>query len=154
MQLIGFNLKKISAEKSPKFKTGTMNTNIEFTDVDKQKIDLLKEAEAVKISFLFTVSYTEAEKEKTENDEKKQQLEKFGELVFDGDMMLSSTKDEADEIINTWKKKQIPDQFRIPLINYILKKCSTKALSLEDDLNLPLHIPFPQIRKPEKNNSS
>ncbi len=138
MQVIGFNLKKILAQRSIDFQKGPINTNIEFTDVEKEKVDMLKDIDALKISFVFSVNYSD--------QEKKEEL-KHGEVSFEGNILLSSTKDESKEIQKSWKKKQIQDSVRIPLINFILKKCSVKALSLEEDLNLPSHIPFPQIRK-------
>lgn len=140
MQVIGFNLKKILVEKSTNFQRGPINTNIEFKEIEKEKVDLLKDLEALKFSFIFLVVYSD--------QEKKDEL-KHGEVSFEGDILLSAEKDEAKEITKLWKKKQIEDKVRIPLINFILKKCSVKALSLEEDLNLPSHIPFPQIRKGE-----
>ncbi len=137
MQVIGFNLKKILAERSVNFERGPINTNIEFTNIDKEKVELLKDAEALKISFIFSVIYSDQEKKEL----------KHGEISFDGDIIMSADKEEAKELTKSWKKKQIPEDTRIPLINYILRKCSTKALLLEDDINLPIHIPFPLVRK-------
>ncbi len=153
MQLVGFNLKKIKAEKSPEFKRSNINTNIEFTDVLKEKLELLKDADAVRISFIFTVSYTEAAQNPNQEKKEKEEEKKHAEVLFDGDIMLSSSKDESKELFKSWKKKQIPEQFRIPLINFILKRCSVKALSLEEELNLPAHIPFPQVRKPNQDSA-
>ena len=137
MQLIGFNLRKISASRSSDFKKSSINTNIEFVDVIKEKLDLFKEEDALKISFSFMATYTDAEDKEKSN----------GEVNFEGDIILSTNKDESKDIIKSWKKKQISDNIRIPLINFIIKKCSVKALSLEEDLNLPAHIPFPQVQK-------
>lgn len=141
MQLVGFGLRKILAERKPTFKRGPVNTNIEFTDVAKEDIEFLKSENAIRVSFVFTVIYSDPEK--------KDEI-KHGEVVFEGDMALSVTKDEFKEITKSWKKNQIPEDLRIPLINFILRKCSTKALALEDDLAIPLHIPFPQVRKPDQ----
>ena len=54
MQIIGFNLTKVLAERSPDFTRSAINTNIEFSNVEKEKVDLLKDAEAIKISFKFS----------------------------------------------------------------------------------------------------
>ena len=153
MQLIGFNLKKISASRSPDFKRGSINTNIEFNDVIKEKLDLLKDTEALKISFVFSIIYSEKESnpEAGKNQENKNPAQNQGEVTFEGDVLFSANKEEAKDVTKSWKKKQIPEQFRLPMINFILKKCSVKALSLEEDLNLPAHIPFPQVRKQEQN---
>lgn len=142
MQLVGFNLLKILAKRAFEYKKGPINTNIEFNDITEEKLEILKDAKVLKISFIFSIAYT--------NEEKKD--EDMGEVTFEGHMLFSLTEDEFKEMTKSWKKKQIPEQYRIPLINFIIKKCSTKALSLEDDLNLPFHIPFPQVRsQPQEN---
>lgn len=140
MQLIGFNLKKMFGERDKDYKRGAINTNMEFTDVAKEKVDFLKDEEALRISFTFSITYSDPDKKE----------KKLAEVAFEGDMALTAEKDEMTEMLKDWKKKQIADNYRIPLINFIIKKCSTKALLLEEDLNLPAHIPFPQIRKEKK----
>lgn len=138
MQLIGFAVKKVVAEKFPQFKLGPINTNIEFTNVEEEKAELLKDEAALKISFKFTITYSDS-------DDKDAQ--KLGELLFEGDMIFATKDEEVKDLTKAWKKNEIPDKYRLPLINFVLKRCSTKALLLEEDLNLPPHIPFPQIRK-------
>jgi hypothetical protein len=69
MQIIGFNFTKISAVKSPSFKRSNLSTNISFSNVEKQKTDMLKDSEATKISFKFSINYDE-ENEKKKEDKK------------------------------------------------------------------------------------
>ncbi len=143
MQVIGFNLTKVLAERSPNFTRSAINTNIEFSNVEKEKVDLLKDAEAVKISFKFSIIYEDREKKDKKN----------GEVSCEGVIVLSTSKEEAKDFHKSWKKKEVPKDTMIPLYNVILKKCSVNALQLEDDLNLPPHIPFPQVRaQPPKDN--
>ena len=140
MQLVGFGLKKVLAERYPNFKRGHINTNIEFKEVEKEEIGFLKDAEGLKISFVFSISYLDAEKKE----------EKYGEVTFEGEMALSVSKEEFKEFTKSWKKKQIPEEYHISLINFIIRKCSTKALALEEALAIPFHIPFPQVKKPDQ----
>ena len=143
MQVIGFNLSKVLAERSSDFTRSAINTNIDFSNVEKEKVDLLKDAEAVKISFKFSVIYEDREKKEKKN----------GEVSCEGVIVLSTSKEEAKDFHKSWKKKEVPKDTMIPLYNVILKKCSLKALQLEDDLNLPPHIPFPQVRaQPKQDN--
>ncbi|MBX4211954.1 hypothetical protein KW787_00660 [Candidatus Pacearchaeota archaeon] len=139
MQIIGFNFTKISAIRPESFnETPKSNPtiNIEFTDLNKDKLDLIKDKEIVKISFRFSVSYTEATiKDKSD-----------AELVFEGFIVLSLDKDEAKDILKGWKKKQLPQPLQMNLSNVVLKRCTIKALALEEELNLPTHIRLPQIR--------
>jgi hypothetical protein len=64
------------------------------------------------------------------------------------------TKESQTYIINAISKnsgtKKIPDKMRVPIFNFIMSKCNIKALSLEDDLNLPYHIPMPRLEPPKE----
>ncbi|MBS3071358.1 hypothetical protein J4408_00030 [Candidatus Pacearchaeota archaeon] len=147
MQVIGFNLTKISALREEQLKRASINTHIEFTKVEKEKIEMLKDSEAIKLNFRFTITYGDPNKNSDKKEDKEQNS---GELVFEGLIVLSLSKDQSKEFQKAWKNKQVPQDSVVPLYNMILKKCSVKALQLEDDLNLPLHIPFPQVKKQEK----
>ena len=136
MQIVGFNFKKISAEKSPDFKRSSISTNIEFTDLKKEKNEIIKEKDVIKINFKFAVVYGDQEKKE----------EKNGEVSFEGILLLSAEKDEAKDFLKSWKKKEIPKVFTLPLYNFILKRCSIKALQMEEDIGLPSHLPLPQVR--------
>lgn len=138
MQIIGFNLTKLLAEKSPEFKRGTINTNIEFTNLEKSELDLLKDSQAVNISFIYTILY------ETENG-KEQKKKKQGEVSIEGNIIISVTKEQSKNLQKAWKKKTLDNEFKLPLFNFILRKCSIKAAQLEDDIGLPVHIPIPRI---------
>ena len=70
MNILGFNLTKIAANRSSKILPNPMmNTNIEFLDVVKEEIEMLKENDAVKITFKFSVDYADSkEKDKKTPD--------------------------------------------------------------------------------------
>ncbi len=137
MQVVGFNLTKISANRQETTKPSSLNLNIEFPEIQKEKIDLLKDSEALKISFKFLVEYLEAEKKK----------DRIADLDFEGTIILSVNKEESKEITKEWKKKKLPDNLRISLSNLVLKKTAPKALTLQDELNLPSHITVRQLKK-------
>ena len=138
MKIIGFNLDELHAKKSFDFKRTSISTDIFFTEVEKTKLDVLKDSEALKISFKFTVTYKDGEKKEPQQDK--------NEIIIQGSMLLMVSKDEAKEFLKSWKNKEIPKDKSLSLYNVILKKCSVKALQLEDEINLSPHIPFPQIR--------
>jgi len=153
MQVIGFNLTKILAERFPDFKSGPINTNIEFTNVEEDKVSLIKDSEVVKINFKYSVIYSE-QKEQKKQDKKKadkagsdKEESKRAEVSFEGNVLLTLSKDELKNIQKEWKKKQIPSGVQFPLYNLILKKCSIRAAQLEDELNIPPHLPIPQLRR-------
>ena len=49
-----------------------------------------------------------------------------------------------------WKDKKMPDDFRNTLFNLILRKASLKALQLEEEMNLPIHMQLPTLKIGEK----
>jgi len=143
MQILGFNLTKINAERSPDFKKGAINTSIDFKDVSKEEVPLIKE-EVLRISFIFTVNYTKGEKD----DPKKEKSQAKVEL--EGNLLLKATQDESKPILKDWKKKELATAVKTPLFNIILQKTAAKALDIEEQLNLPFHIHVPQIQAKPK----
>jgi len=141
MQIVGFNLTKISVEKSPNFKRVPINTSIEFTNIEKEKLEILKDQEALKINFKFSITHGEGGQNNPPKEE-----EILGSAKFEGILMLSTEKDEAKKIQKSWKKKQLEPAFQVPLYNFILRKCSPKAVQLADDIGLPPHLQIPQIK--------
>jgi hypothetical protein len=133
MKLLGFNFTKISATKiSHNFENLRINTKIDIKNISETKQDLLRTKEdIVAIQFIYEINYEE----------------KIADLVFEGNFLLSLDSKEYKEVTKNWKEKQISDEFKMALLNIIIKKSSPKALTLEEDLNLPFHLPFPSIKK-------
>ena len=137
MQVIGFNFTKIKVERNPgQLQPSTINTNIEFVDMAQENISLLKDQDALRIVFKFSVIYNEASQKK----EVKQ-----GEALFEGIIMIAIPRGQGKELVKGWKKKELASEFQLPLFNLILRKCTPKALDLEDQVGLPTHIPLPHL---------
>jgi len=144
MRIIGFNFTKVSAEKSKEFKLGPkINTNIGFLDIEKEERGIVKEeSDVLRVSFNFSVTYTDTEKQEKDTNQ--------GEVLLTGFIILMATKEESKILFDSWKKKELPTAFKVPLFNLILQKCSVRALQLEEELGLPLHIMLPQLKAGEK----
>lgn len=140
MQIIGFNLTKMSAEKSPEKHSSRPSIGIEFTNLEKEKVEILKEGEAIKLSFKHSIIYEDAEKK---DSEKKK--ESNGSVIFEGIIILSVTKEESKEINKSWKKQQLPSNMNLALFNFILRRCTPKAVALQDEIGLPISVPIPKI---------
>ncbi len=135
MKVVGFNFNKISAEKL-KERTEKLNikTNIDISEIKQIESDILKTKEdLVQAKFSYTIKYEP----------------EYANIELKGTALFSLEEKQAKEIIKEWKKKQMPEGFRIFLFNVILRKASLRSLQLEDELNLPLHLPLP-ILKPQK----
>jgi len=131
MQLIGFNFKKISAERKEIGKGKIeVKANVNIKDVNQEKTDLFKDQSAIKFDFEFSVVYSP----------------NLASLSFEGSTVLLLSKDESKEVLKKWKDKKVTEDVRVFLFNNILTRCNLRALQLEEELGLPTHIPMPVIR--------
>ena len=135
MKVVGFNFTKISVEKlkesSADFK---IKTGIEVPEINPVKANILKgEDELIEVKFLYNVDYTPS----------------IAKVELAGGIVFSLKPKMAKQILKDWKKKKLNDDFKWGLFNIISRKSSLKALELEDELNLPLHIPMPSFKKPQ-----
>jgi hypothetical protein len=133
MRLVGFNFTKVSIEK---FKEAVdelkFNTKIDISSIEPLKSDLIKvRDEPLKIDFVYSVLYEP----------------EFAKVELAGTMILSVEPKMARDILKGWKDKEMNEDFRIFMFNIILRKSNIKALELEDELNLPPHIPLPSLNK-------
>ncbi len=136
MRAIGFSFSKIGIEKfneiSENLKVGT---EIDISGIKDVKSDVLKTKEEIlEVSFYYKINYEP----------------KVAKIEIEGKILLAADPKKAKEVLKQWKKKAMPQDFRIPLFNMILKKSSLKALALEEDLNIPLHMPMPTFKPQEK----
>lgn len=138
MKLLGFNFNKISIEKlssSPKAEELKVSTNINIIDITSIKADLIKtKDELVSVKFDYTINY--------EPD--------FAKLEFSGDILVEVEPRLIKDVLKDWKTKDIPEEFKIFIFNLILIKASLKGLELEEDTNIPFHMPFPSIPLKDK----
>jgi hypothetical protein len=136
MRLVGFNFTKINLEKtSDNLKDLKIRTDINISDIKETKSELLKSSDGlIVVKFEYNINY--------EKD--------IALLKFCGNLVISIESKKAKEILNQWKDKKIPEDFRLSIFNVILKKSSLKALQFEEELNLPPHIPLPSFKSAEK----
>ncbi len=137
MKIIGFSVEEIHAKKSADIPRASISTDVVFTDIDKAKLDVLKDTDCLKISFNFSVVYRDSNNKDSESK---------NEIKFVGSLLLTVSKEDSKEFLKSWKTKELPKDKVIPLYNHILKRCSVRALQLEEEIGLQPHIPFPQVR--------
>ena len=137
MKLIGLNFNKMSIERtSDSLANAKISTNIDVSEISKIKNTMFQgKEELIEVKFKYDVLYTP--------DIAKVELE--GKVLFAVDLKASK------EILKKWEEKQIPEDFKMAVFNIIFRKANIKALLMEDELNLPPHLPFPTMAKGEKN---
>jgi len=133
MKVLGFNFDVLSAEKmKARPENLKINTKIDVDEIKELKNEVLKTKEGlIQVSFAHIISYEPG----------------FAEVKLKGNVLLSIEDKLAKEILKDWKKKKMPDGFKVTLFNIILRKATIKALELEDEINLPLHMPLPSLRQ-------
>lgn len=151
MQVIGFNFSKISGQRSQDIKPPfNVNTSVELTNVEKEKVSLIKEGDPLKVSFQVKLSYLSQD---SKDSQKKDKQEPGAELVFEGFLVLLGQPEENKELLKSWKKKEYSNEIKVPLINIVLERCSVKALELEESLGLPFFPSLPKISAQVQNPS-
>lgn len=136
MKLVGFNFKKVYIEKlSDSLKDLKFNTKIHIDEISSVESKIFKdEEELIKITFTYNINYDPD----------------IAKIELGGNLLLAIEKTLSKGIVEGWKERKMSEDFRIILFNLILKKANIRALELEDQMNLPLHIPLPTLKKPEK----
>jgi len=129
MQILGISIKKILSEiKNPVKGQLEINSGLDLIDVKKDVLEPTKQPIII-IDFDFTINY-KPDKAKIE---------------LSGSLVLLDNENKTEEIMETWKKKKLPENIKTAVLNFILKKCNLKSLEIEDYMGLPLHVPFPKL---------
>jgi len=138
MKLIGFNFTRINIERlEGPSKNLSVNTTIDISSIEKTNVNFLKgKEELVNVKFKYNINYEP----------------KFAKLEFEGNMIIALDAKQSKDLLKKWKKKETPEDIRVFIFNIIMRKSSIKALQLEDDLNLPLHIPMPRVSRQNQDN--
>ena len=136
MKLLGFNFTKIQVEKHKDRVEGLkIGTRIDVSDIKEAKASMLKtKDEVLAVKFAYGLDYEP----------------EMAKLDLEGNLIISLESKKAREILKEWKDKKMPEDFRMTLFNLILRKASLKALQLEEEMNLPIHMQLPSLKIGEK----
>ncbi len=131
MPIVGFGFDKITVErKGQSTDQEKIQNNIKINSLEESKIAIGKEEkEAIAVFFNYVVNYGS-----------------MGQLEMDGHILYYDTQENIKELINEWNKdKKVNKVFSANMYNYVLRKVTIKALELEEDVGLPLHMTPPRI---------
>jgi len=136
MKFIGFNFNKINIEKnSTNFEDLKIKTNIDVSEIKDVKSNFLKSnEELINIQFTYNIDYNP----------------KIAKIELSGNVILADKPKVIKDILKRWEDKKMEEEFKINLFNIILRKSNLKAMQLEDEMNLPLHISLPFLKKEKK----
>ena len=136
MKLLGFNFTKIQVEKHKDRVEGLkIGTRIDVSEIKEAKAEMLKTKEEIlAIKFTYGLDYEP----------------EMAKLDLEGNLILSLESKKAREVLRQWKDKKMPEDFRMTLFNLILRKASLKALQLEEEMSLPIHMQLPTLKIEDK----
>ena len=139
MKIVGFNFSKIMVEKNAPPAGGLeVKSNLSIDNIFEDKTILLEGSPTLRFDFTFTISYEPG----------------VGKVEIKGSIMGVEEKEGTEEILKEWKKKKFSPRYKIQVFNFILNKCNLRAIQIEDEVGLPLHVPFPQLTPKESDKDS
>lgn len=128
-KLLSFGFTKLNIEKNVGKKLAEeIKSNIRIIEIDKSKIDIVKQ-DALRVNFEFEINYGD-----------------FGNVLICGFFIIAFNSKLIKEILKSWADKKIPNEIRTMLLNVILQRSSLKALELEEEIGLPLHMQMPRLK--------
>ena len=130
-KVVGFNLLKISVERKPKVEKFGIDANLKMTDIRRTKISVGRGKEVLAFSFEYSIIYRE----------------NVAKLIFVGNVLVLTDNKLAKQIAKDWdNNKNVEKGIRTGVYNVIFQKCNIKALQLEEDIGLPLHMAMPILQ--------
>jgi hypothetical protein len=141
MKIIGFTINKIEAERKNTFSGKvSIKSGLDIQNIVSEKTNI-SEKPSIKFDFESILNFEP----------------NLALIKIYGSVIILDDKEEGKEIIADWKKKKFDHPVKLPLFNFIMEKCTIKALQLEEDLGIPFHIPFPKLtaqkEEPKKTSS-
>jgi len=133
MKIVSFNFTKLSAERlKDSVDEIKINTEVDFPEIKEIKLPHLKIKESlIEAKFEYRVNYDPG----------------LASVVIQGKVLFAVDEETSKEVLKEWKKKTLPEDFRILLVNVVMKKSTLRALNLCENLGLPAHISLPTLRK-------
>ncbi len=137
MPIIGMRFNAINASRLKSEITGEVkiNSTPRILSVKEITIPALKK-KALTFGFEFVTKYEPG----------------FGEIKITGEIFYTSEK--MNKIIDFWKKKKkLPQEIDIELLNHLFRQCLLKISNIAEDLQLPPPLRFPVVRPKEEQTS-
>ncbi|MBI2045600.1 hypothetical protein HYT23_06080 [Candidatus Pacearchaeota archaeon] len=135
MKVLSFNFDRISIERfSSSLNDLKISNKMDIKEIVEAQADFLSTQDKVLgVRFFFSLDYSPD----------------IAKIEINGATALAVSPETSKEVIERWRKKEIPQDFKTNLFNFLFRKVGLKALELEEEFGLPSHIPFPVFKKSE-----
>jgi hypothetical protein len=130
MPVIGLSFRTMEAKRDKGTSTGEIKVNStpKVTDMKEVTISTLKQ-KALSLSFEFVTKYDP----------------EIAEIKITGEIVYLSEKNAP--ILNQWKKKKsLPEEVSVEVLNHLFRRCLLKIAYMADDLQLPPPVQIPRVR--------
>ena len=130
MPIIGMSFKSMEAKRGAGTAKGEIKVNStpKISNIKEVTIPTLKK-KALALTFEFVTRYDPAIAE----------IKIGGELIY--------LADNNAKILNQWKKKKsLPENVSVEVLNHLFRRCLLKISNMADDLQLPPPIQIPRVR--------
>jgi len=125
IRLVGSKFISLSAKRNTEF---TGNLKIE-TRINISSIEKVKEAkDTIKVAYVFEIDYHE-----------------LGRVSVEGVLFIATDAKIIKNLLKDHEDKKYETEEHMALTNIIIQKATIKAISLEEELNLPVHIRLPLL---------
>ena len=132
MKIVGFNFNKMSVDKgSGELKGVKIKNSVDITSINSVSSEMIgQKQELISVNFKYDVEFGD----------------KIANIHLEGSLLLVLESKEAKKVTDGWKNKNLEDNFKITVLNLIIRKSDIKALELGDDFNLPPHIQLRSLK--------
>lgn len=137
--IVGFVIDSLSAKRNdiavPRGQEIGVNTTPTITSLDA--VDTIGKKDAVKFAYSFECKYSPS----------------IGEMTFEGNVLWrGESGEDVASVVEKWdKEKRIDEHISLEIMNTILRRCLSKAITIADELRLPPPLQFPMV-VPKKEN--
>jgi hypothetical protein len=130
LKLMGSRLIHISGKREPEFDGKlSINTNIKITNIEQMK----DSKEAIRVEYDFNIDYGD-----------------LGSIDLHGILFFQANSKTIKSLAKSWKEKKFDSQEHMRITNVIIQKATVKALEIEEELGLPMHIRLPSVKPKEE----
>ncbi len=129
MKIVGFHINKLLVERKNPIK-GKLSIKSKLNIEDITGEENSAKMPAFRFNFVYNIDYEPS----------------ISKIELKGSVIAIDDKGEGKDILKDWKDKKFLSPLKVPLFNFIMNKCTIKAIELEEEIGLPVHIPLPKIK--------
>ena len=134
MSVVSFSFDKIVVERKKALEVPLKaKTSIKVTDIKEEELTLAGGRKDLLLRFLFEyfVDYQTNQ----------------ASVLLGGNVLYSGKREDLEKVVKEWKKtKKFSPQVSKDVLNHVFMRCNIKALSFEQEVNIPPHIVLPHLQ--------